>query len=343
MRKLLNTLYVTSPESYLARDGENIVIRIDNRDKFRVPVHNIESIVCFGYLGVSPGLIGLCTERNIGLSFLNEHGRFFGRISGPVKGNVLLRRRQYRIADDKKIILEISRVLVAGKIANCRNVLQRTIRDHGSKSNKDPLANISVLLETRQRQALKANDVNELRGIEGDAANAYFSVFNHLIVSQKDDFVFKERSRRPPRDFVNALLSFSYALLAHEVQSALESVGLDPYVGFLHVDRPGRPSLALDLMEEFRPYLCDRLVLSLINRRQITAKGFLSREESGVIMDDDTRKVVLTAWQVRKQEELKHVFLQETIQLGLLPYIQSLLFARYIRGDLDRYPVFLMK
>ena len=343
MRKLLNTLYITTPDSYLARDGENVVVRVVDAEKFRIPVHNIENIICFGYTGASPALMGLCAERNVGISFLTEHGRFLSRISGPFRGNVLLRRKQYRMADDDKVIMAISRILVAGKIANCRNVLQRAIRDHGNGNISPTLSEASNLLEIRQKQALKTVDINKLRGIEGDAANTYFSVFNYLIVSQKNDFFMNGRTRRPPKDNVNALLSFVYTLLTHEVQSALETTGLDPYVGFLHTDRPGRASLALDLMEEFRPYLGDRLVLSVINRKQINGKGFINRDESGVLMDEETRKEVITAWQKRKQDEIQHPYLQESIPLGLLPYAQSLLFSRYIRGDIDNYPVFIMK
>lgn len=343
MRKLLNTLYVTTPDSYLARDGENVVIRVAESEKFRIPVHNIEGIVTFGYTGASPALLGLCAERNVGLSFLTEHGRFWGRLSGPVKGNVLLRRRQYRMADSQEEALSVSRLLIAGKIANCRNVVQRVLRDHGNESNNTTLTEASAQLEIRQKQALKATNPDTLRGIEGDAANTYFGVFNHFIVAQGDDFLMNGRTRRPPKDKVNTLLSFVYTLLAHEVQSALETVGLDPYVGFLHTDRPGRPGLALDLMEEFRPYLADRLVLTLINRKQVQAKGFVNRDQSGILMDDDTRKEVLTAWQKRKQEEIQHPFLQESIPVGLLPYAQALLLSRFIRGDLDNYPVFVMK
>jgi len=343
MRKLLNTLYVTTPDSYLARDGENVVIRVAESEKFRIPVHNIEGIVTFGYTGASPALLGLCAERNVGLSFLTEHGRFWGRLSGPVKGNVLLRRRQYRMADSQEEALSVSRLLIAGKIANCRNIVQRVLRDHGNESNNTALTEASSQLEIRQKQALKAGDADILRGIEGDAANTYFGVFNYFIVAQREDFVMNGRTRRPPKDKVNALLSFVYTLLAHEVQSALETVGLDPYVGFLHTDRPGRPGLALDLMEEFRPYLADRLVLTLINRKQVQAKGFVNRDQSGILMGDDTRKEVLTAWQKRKQEEIQHPFLQESIPVGLLPYAQALLFSRFIRGDLENYPVFVMK
>lgn len=343
MRKLLNTLYVTTPESYLTKDGENVVVKVNNEERFRIPIHNVEGIVNFGYLGASPGLMGMCAERNVGLSFLSEHGRFLGRLSGPVRGNVLLRRQQFRIADDKAKSLQMASLFVAGKIANSRAVLQRALRDHGNASNNAPLKETVDLLLIRQKQALKADNADVLRGIEGDAANAYFGVFNHLIIHQKDDFALNGRNRRPPKDKVNALLSFAYTLLAHEVQSALESVGLDPFVGFLHVDRPGRASLALDMMEEFRPYLADRLVLTLINRKQIDAKGFKSQGESGVLMDDATRKELLTTWQKRKQEEIVHPFLEESVPIGLLPYVQAQMMARYIRGDMDNYPIFVMK
>jgi len=343
MKKLLNTLYITSPDSYLSRDGENIVVIGDDEEKFRIPVHNIEGIVTFGYSGASPALIGLCAERGVTVSFLTEHGRFWGRVAGPVRGNVLLRRKQYRLADDREEILRISRIFVAGKVANCRNILQRAIRDHGDEIRTPALSEASSMLEIRQKQALKADDINRLRGIEGDAANTYFNVFNHLIVSQKEYFSMNRRTRRPPKDSVNALLSFLYTLLAHEVQSALETTGLDPYVGFLHTDRPGRPGLALDLMEELRPYLSDRLAVTLINRKQVEPKGFTIQAESGVLMDDKTRKTVIESWQKRKQEKIYHPFLEETIQIGLLPYAQTLLFSRFLRGDLDTYPVFVMK
>jgi len=343
MRKLLNTLYVTTPGSYLSKDGENIVIKVENHERFRIPVHNIEGIICFGFLGASPSLMAMCAERNIGLSFLSENGYFLGRVSGPVSGNVLLRRKQYRLADDPLFSGEISRIFVAGKILNCRTVLQRALRDHPNESSSPAIEAAINTLGVKQKQALKCIDNNVLRGIEGEAASTYFGVFDHLIISQKGDFYFKGRNRRPPMDNVNALLSFVYTLLAHEVRSALESVGIDPCVGFLHTDRPGRQSLALDMMEEFRPYLADRLVLTLINRKQINEKGFISREAGGIIMNDETRKELLTAWQKRKQEEIMHPFLQVMVPVGLLPYCQALLLARYLRGDLDSYPVFLNK
>lgn len=343
MRKLLNTLYVTTPESYIARDGENIVIRVENKEKFRVPSHTIEGIVCFGYMGASPGLMSLCAERNIALSFLSENGRFLGRVSGPVSGNVLLRRKQYHVADSAEQSLNLAKLFIGGKIANSRIVLMRALRDHGSENNRKELETAVTTLATKQKNVFKASNTGVLRGTEGDAAQTYFGVFKHLIVSQKEFFMMNGRNRRPPLDNVNALLSYVYALLMHEVRAALESVGLDPCVGFLHTDRPGRAGLALDMMEEFRPYLADRLVLSLINRKQVDNNGFKSREAGGILMNDETRKEVITAWQKRKQEEIQHPFLEMTIPIGLLPYTQALLMARYLRGDIDNYPVFLTK
>jgi len=343
MRKLLNTLYITTPNSYLSRDGENVLVLIENKEKFRIPVHNIESIISFGYCGASPALLALCSERNVAVSFLSESGKFLARVSGPVRGNVLLRKKQYRMAEDANVALEMSRYFVAAKIANSRSILQRALRDHGNEENESKLRNAIQTLEYRQKQVMNAPDTETVRGIEGEAAASYFDVFNYLIVAQNDQFIMNGRTRRPPRDKVNALLSFMYTLLAHEVQSALETTGLDPYVGFLHTLRPGRPSLALDLMEELRAYLADRMVLSLINRKQVKPDGFISRAETGIIMDDETRKEVITAWQKRKQEEIQHPFLEETIQVGLIPYAQALLFSRYVRGDLDKYPVFIIK
>lgn len=341
MRKLLNTLYVTTPDSFLSKDGDNIVVLVKGIEKFRIPIYNIEGIVSFGYTGASPALMKMCAEKNVGLCFLTEHGEFLGRVSGPVKGNVILRRQQYRMADEKETSLNLSRIFIAGKIANCRNVVQRSIRDHGDESNILEAASNNLLI--KRKQSFNAIDSNQLRGIEGDAATSYFGVFNQLIKNNDSDFYFGGRTRRPPQDNVNALLSFTYMLLAHEVQSALESVGLDPYVGFLHTDRPGRASLALDIMEEFRPYLADRLVLSLINRKQVSGKGFVQQGEKGIIMTNETKKEILLAWQKRKKESIQHPFLGETVNIGLLPYIQAMLLARYIRGDIDNYPVFVMK
>lgn len=343
MRKLLNTLFITTPEAYLSRDGENIVVKIENKEKFRIPVHNIEGIVSMGFMGASPSVMSLCAERNVAISFVSEGGRFLGRVSGPVSGNVLLRRKQYRMADDAITSNEISKLFIAGKIANSNTVLKRVFRDHAQSINTSALEEAITKLTFKQKQVLNARDQNELRGYEGESAMTYFSVFDQLILHQKDDFKMEGRSRRPPLDNVNALLSFIYTLLMHEVRAALESVGLDPCVGFLHVDRPGRQSLALDMMEEFRPFIADRLVLTLINRKQISRNGFIQQPTGGIIMDDATRKEVITAWQKRKQEEIIHPFLEERVSIGLLPYCQALLMARYIRGDLDNYPVFINK
>lgn len=341
MRKLLNTLFVTTIESYLNRDGENIVVKVDNKELFRIPIHNIEGIVCFGFMGASPSIMSLCAERKVALSFISTSGRFLGRITGPVSGNVLLRRKQYRIADDPITCLEISKLFIAGKITNSRTVLQRALRDHSQTINISTLEEAVTKLSLKQKQVLKSKDQNELRGYEGESAMIYFSVFNQLILHQKEDFKLDGRNRRPPLDNVNALLSFTYTLLMHEVIAALESVGLDPCVGFLHVDRPGRQSLALDMMEEFRPFLADRLVLSLINRKQVSNKGFIKQPSGGVIMGETTRKEVIIAWQKRKQEEIIHPFLEERVPIGLIPYCQALLMARYLREDLDNYPVFI--
>ena len=343
MRKLLNTLFITNPVAYLSRDGENVVVKVDNQEQLRLPIHNLESIVCFGFLGVSPSLMSLCAERSVALSFLTESGYFLGKVIGPVSGNVLLRRKQYRMADDPEMSLNLARLFIAGKIANCRNILQRTVRDHSEHIDPNRISEVISILSIKQKQAIKAHEMNYLRGIEGEAAQAYFGVFDQMIVAQKEHFYMKGRNRRPPLDNVNSLLSFAYVLLMNEVRAALESVGLDPCVGFLHVDRPGRQSLALDMMEELRPYFADRLVLSLINRKQVNNKGFAKRDMGGVLMDDLTRKEVISAWQKRKQEEIKHPFLNEKIPIGLLPYVQSLLLARFIRGDINNYPVHVVK
>jgi CRISPR-associated protein Cas1 len=343
VRKLLNVLYITNPEAYLARDGENVVVRIDNEIKFRVPIHNLEGIVCFGYPGASPALLGLCTERGIALSFVTESGKFLARVTGRVNGNVLLRRRQYRIADNADESLKIARNFIFGKIFNCRCVLQRFLRDHGQDENIAVIEDKLKLLSLGLQEVENSGHIDELRGQEGDAARNYYAVFDWMILEQKEVFRFSGRSRRPPLDPMNAVLSFLYMLLAHDCAAALETVGLDPQVGFLHCERPGRPSLALDMMEELRPYLVDRLALSLVNNRQLSPKGFEIKESGGVLMDEETRKTVITAWQKRKQEEITHPFLKEKIPAGLIPYAQSLLLARHLRGDLEAYPPFLVK
>lgn len=343
MRKLLNTLYVTTPESYFAREGENILVKVNDDIIFRVPVHNLEGIVCFGYMGASPSAMHLCCERGVGLSFLNEHGKFLARVSGEVSGNVYLRKKQYKWSEQESERLRLAKRFVVSKIHNSRRVLQRTLRDHPETDPEEKLLNATVRLKNMIERIEMPNSVDSVRGIEGEAANAYFSCFDNLILNQKEYFSFNERIRRPPTDSVNALLSFLYTILMHECSSALETVGLDSQVGFLHVDRSGRKSLALDLMEELRAYMVDRMVLSLINRRQVTEKGFLKRENGAVIMKDDTRREVLIAWQNRKKEEITHPFLGEKIEIGLIPYVQAMLLARNIRGDLDDYPPFLWK
>lgn len=342
MRRLLNTLYVTTPDSYLAREGENILIRIGEETVFRVPVHNIEGIVYFGYPGASPALLGLCAERGITVSFLTEYGKFLARLEGPVSGNVLLRRRQYRMADEENTVSLLANYFIAAKIMNCRSVLQRGRRDHPDKVGSDIERSIA-LMASSAKKVIAAGNLDEIRGLEGDAAQRYFSEIDNLILDQKADFFMVSRSRRPPLDRFNALLSLFYTLLAHESRSALESVGLDTAVGFLHRDRPGRPSLALDLMEELRPYMADRFVLSLINRKQISKNDFVENENGAVYVTQDIRKALLTAWQKRKQEEIIHPYLGEKIPLGLLPYTQALLLARFLRGDLDAYPAFIWK
>ncbi|NMA66104.1 MAG: type I-C CRISPR-associated endonuclease Cas1 [Clostridiaceae bacterium] len=343
MRKLLNILYVTTPESYVARDGENVIIRVENETRFRIPIHNLEGIVCFGYTGASPALLGLCAERGVTVSFLTEHGKFLAKVTGGVMGNVLLRRRQYRVADNELESIQIAINLIAGKLANSRVTLQRAVRDHANSIDVQEVLGVTRFLSNQITRLSACKSLDELRGLEGEAARAYFSVLDELILHQKDVFFMHGRSRRPPKDNMNALISFLYTLLAHDVESALETVGLDPYVGFMHADRPGRAGLALDIMEELRAYFCDRLALSLINRKQISAKGFYAKESGGVVMDHDTRKIVLTAWQQRKQEEITHPFLGEKIKIGLLPYVQAMLMARFLRGDLDGYPPFLWK
>jgi CRISPR-associated protein Cas1 len=343
MKKHLNTLFVTTQGAYLAKEGETVVVKVEQEVRLRIPVHTIGGIVCFGNVGCSPFLMGFCAENNVGISFLSEHGRFLARIQGPVSGNVLLRLEQYRKADDQGFSAAVAKSVLIGKIANSRTVLQRAIRDHSEKLDAEQVGDTVKRLNNHLELLNRDHALDILRGVEGDAAHIYFGVFDHLIVAQKDAFSFQERNRRPPLDNVNCLLSFIYTLLAHDVRSAIEAVGLDPAVGFLHRDRPGRPSLALDLMEEFRPFLADRLALSLINLRQVQDKGFMKTDTGAVLMNDDTRKTLLVAYQERKQEEIYHPFLDEKVSIGILFHIQALLLARYLRGDLDGYPPFIWK
>lgn len=344
MRKLLNTLYVTNPDVYLSKDGDNVVAKIENREVMRLPAINLEGIVCFNHLGASKYLMAMCAERNIGLCFLTSSGRFLARVTGGVNGNVLLRRKQYRVADDREEALGISKVMIRGKIHNTRKVVERFKRDHASCAEElSRVESVSNALKVNMRQVLHCENANKLRGVEGDAAVNYFSIFDDMIVSQKPAFAFIGRNRRPPKDRTNCLLSFAYTLLAHEMQSALETVGLDPYVGFLHTDRPGRAGLALDMMEELRAYLADRFVLSLINRKQVNADDFAENGAANIIMKESCKKTVIAAWQKRKKDTMAHPFLKESVPIGLLPFIQAMLMARYLRGDLDNYPVFLIQ
>ncbi len=343
MKKHLNTLFVTTQGAYLAKDGETVAVKVDQEVKLRIPIHTIGGIVCFGNVSASPYLMGFCAENNVGLSFLTEYGRFMARVQGPVSGNVLLRREQYRRADDPVFSAEIAKSVLIGKIANCRTVLQRALRDHGQKINTGLVEQASTRLNQYLDMLQRDHGLDMVRGFEGDAAHAYFNVFDQLIVAQKEDFSFNERNRRPPLDNVNCLLSFIYTLVMHDVRSALECVGLDPAVGFLHRDRPGRPSLALDMMEEFRPFIADRLALSLINLKQVQGKGLQKSDSGAVTMSEDTRKTVLVAYQERKQEEIFHPFIEEKVTIGIMYHIQALLLARHLRGDLDGYPPFLWK
>jgi CRISPR-associated protein Cas1 len=343
MKKHLNTLFITTQGTYLAKEGECVLVRVDQKIMARIPVHTLRGIVCFGQVSYSPYLLGHCAKNNVSISHLTEYGKFLATMQGPVSGNVLLRREQYRKADDPNACGIIAKGVLVGKIANCRTVLQRGARDHVNKGNGETLREGADRLTASMQRLKWADNVDSLRGIEGEAANTYFSVFNSLITSKDLRFCFTGRNRRPPLDPINCLLSFLYSLLVHDVRSALECVGLDPAVGYLHKDRPGRPSLALDLMEEFRPFFADRLALTLINRGQITPKDFKLTESGAVHLRDEARKTLLVAYQNRKQEEVTHPYLKEKMTIGMLWHVQALLLARHIREDLDAYPPFVWK
>jgi CRISPR-associated protein Cas1 len=343
MKKLLNTLFVTTQGSYLSKEGETVVVKVEKDVKVRIPVHTLSGIVCFGNVSMSPFLMGFCAEKDVAVSFLTEYGRFLARIKGPVSGNVLVRREQYRRADDDDMSAKIAASVISAKIANCRTVLQRSLRDHGDKIDSDQVEQMVKRLGHALKEIDETQPLNRLRGMEGDAAANYFGVFDNLITAQKDDFAFNGRNRRPPVDAVNCLLSFLYTLLMHDVRSALECVGLDPAVGFLHRDRPGRPGLALDMMEEFRPFIADRLALSLINLGQVSQKDFFTKDSDAVYMTDEGRKKVLMAYQKRKQDEILHPFIDEKVMIGQLFYVQALLMNRYMRNDLDGYPPFFWR
>ena len=343
MKKLLNTLYVTSEDSYLSLDGENVVIFNQTQEMGRIPLHNLEAIVSFGYRGASPALMGGCAGRNISLCFLTPQGKFLARITGSVKGNVILRKRQYEASIDSDISLGIARNCILGKVYNSRWVLERATRDHGLQVDVEQMKRASGFLKDSLGYIETCTDMAQLRGYEGEAASVYFGGFNQMILQQKKDFAFSGRNKRPPLDNVNAMLSFVYTLLTGMVASALETVGLDPYVGFMHADRPGRVSLALDLIEELRPVLADRFVLALINRKMITGKDFTKKEDGAVLMSDKARKNLLTEWQNRKKDVITHPYLGEKVEWGMIPFVQAMLMARFLRGDIDEYPPFFWK
>ena len=343
MKHLLNTLYILSEDVYLSLDGENVVASRGKETVARYPLHTLQNIISFSYPGASPALMGACAQRQIGLAFCTPRGRFLARVCGEGNGNVLLRRTQYRLADDPAQCCQISRAMIFGKLFNARWSIERTRRDHGLRVDGARLSAASQQIYGLLSQVKDVSSPEELRGLEGVGASAYFGVFDEMILGDKETFSFHGRSRRPPLDPVNALLSFAYSLLAHDCASALESVGLDSYVGFLHRDRPGRTSLALDLMEELRPYMADRFVLTLINNRQVKGADFLHMESGAVLLTDEGRKAFLKSWQEKKKETLTHPYLGEKLPWGMIPYIQALLLARYLREDLDAYPPFLWK
>ncbi|UYM83270.1 type I-C CRISPR-associated endonuclease Cas1c [Heyndrickxia coagulans] len=341
MKKLLNTLFITQPDVYLSLDGDNIVLLKEKEQLGRLPLHNLESVAAFGYTGASPALMGYCAERNISLIFFTMNGRFLARVIGKSRGNVVLRKKQYRISDDEIASVQIARNFIIGKIYNQKWILERMTRDYPLRIDVAQFKDVSQLLSAIIKQVRLCDSLETLRGLEGQAAINYNKLFDQMILQQKDDFFFHSRSRRPPLDNVNAMLSFAYTLLANDTASALEGVGLDAYVGFMHQDRPGRVSLALDLMEELRGVYADRFVLSLINIKVINKDDFLKKENGTVIMTDEARKKFLKAWQNKKQEKITHPFLGEKISWGLVPHAQALLLARFLRGDLDEYPPFL--
>jgi CRISPR-associated protein Cas1 len=341
MKQHLNTLFVTTDGAYLIKDAEAVAVRIDGQIRLRVPLHNLGAIVCFGGIGCTPPLMAACAKAGVAISFLTTAGRFLARVAGFTPGNVLLRREQYRRADDPQAAAAIARNMVLAKVANSRSVLLRAARDRPESPAAESLRAIAARLLNVLDDVQATADLDRLRGLEGDAAQAYFGVFNGLITNAA--FVFNGRTRRPPQDNVNALLSFLYSMLTQDARAACEAAGLDPAVGYLHADRPGRPSLALDLIEEFRAFIADRVALTLVNRQQVRSEGFTRDDAGGVTMDDDTRKTVLTVYQQRKQETLVHPFIGEETTIGLLVHLQARLLARFLRGELDAYPAFIAR
>ena len=343
MKKLLNTLYITTENAYLALDGENVVVQSDGNTLGRLPLHMIDGIMAFGYVGASPALMGKCAEMNKSLVFLKPSGRFLAKVTGKSYGNILLRREQYRVCDDPERSLAIAKNIISAKLANCGAVLSRAVRDHALRIDTEKFAQIGAALQNGKVNAYRAPGADTLRGLEGECASLYFSVFDAMILQQKEDFFYQGRSRRPPMDNVNAMLSLSYSLLTSMCVSALESVGLDAYAGVYHTERPGRCSLALDLVEEFRAPFADRFVLTSINKKSICGRDFVEKESGGILLTEDGRKKFLSLWQQKKKEEIVHPFLQEKVEWGLLPYVQALLLAKYIRGDIDEYPPFVWR
>ena len=343
MKHLLNTLYVTSEDVYLTLDGENVVANRDKEQVARYPLHTLQGIVSFSYAGASPALMGACANRDINITFCTPNGRFLARTAGIAHGNVLLRREQYRVADDPMRSCYIAKNMIFGKLYNARWSMERMLRDHKMRVDEVKFRNAIDIIKGLMPQVTEEISIDSLRGLEGVGASAYFGVFDDMILRDKDSFSFHGRNRRPPLDNVNAMLSFAYSLLTSDCASALEGVGLDAYVGFMHTDRPGRKSLALDLMEELRPCVADRFVLTAINNRVVSPNDFEKTESGAVLMKDDGRKKFLKAWQERKKENITHPFLQDKMEWGLVPHIQALLLARYLRGDLDEYPPFLWK
>ncbi|MDR3216778.1 MAG: type I-C CRISPR-associated endonuclease Cas1c [Clostridiaceae bacterium] len=341
MKKLLNTLYIVTPECYLSLDGNNIVQLVEGKENFRMPFVNLERIVCFNFLGVSPALMEKCAAENISLNFMSPYGKFLASITGPTKGNVTLRRSQYRIADDASAALNVAKNMVAAKLKNSAYVLCRAIRDYGERIDTARLESTAKLLKSNIQTAFNSPSADVLRGIEGESARMYFMAFDDMILNMSPLFRFNGRERRPPTDNVNAMLSFMYTILALEIKSALECVGLDPYVGFYHTDRSGRYSLALDMIEELRAPVADRFVLSLINMKQVKEDDFLQKEGGAVLMTDDGRKKILQAWQKKKDEVIEHPHINEKIKIGLIPYVQAQLMANYVRGDTDEYLAYL--
>lgn len=342
MKKHLNTLYLTSDDAYVSKERETFVVEVDHKKVFQAPIHSIENIVCFGFKALTPALMAFCAENNVGITYLSDTGRFLARVVGAQQGNVLLRKAQYAIAGSEMESLKIARPIIAAKVSNYRSLLLRHQRNH-PESTPETVLTAATALGNRLADIRQTESLDTLRGHEGECASLYFGVLSSLITAQREDFTFTARTKRPPLDPANALLSFLYSLMAHDIRSALETVGLDPQVGFLHQLRPGRPSLALDIMEEFRAYLGDRIMLNLINLKQVTKTDFEIRESGEVRMSDSARKTLLAAYQKRKQEETTHPFLGEKMTIGLLPHVQAQLLARYIRGDISSYPPFYTK